>query len=266
MISGLGGLLERAQMVCHCLLIETDDGLVLVDSGLGTEDVRHPRRRLGREFPVMVGAKLREEETALRQVERLGFSAADVRDIVLTHLDLDHAGGISDFPKAKVHVFSKEHDAAMARPTFFETRRYRPPQWAHGPTWVIHRVSGERWYHFEAVHALGGESSADVLLVPVVGHTRGHCAVAVRAEGGWLLHCGDAYFFHGEMDPNAPHCPPGLSMFQTLMAVDRSERLRNQERLRALGRDHGGEVELFCAHDPAELERMQQKRADAQAA
>jgi glyoxylase-like metal-dependent hydrolase (beta-lactamase superfamily II) len=214
----------------------------------------------------LIGPRLEPQETAIQQIEKLGYSAGDVRHVVLTHLDLDHAGGLPDFPKAKVHVFEKEHRAAMSRPTFFETRRYRPAHWAHDPTWVLHRVSGERWFHFEAVHALGGKSSADVLLVPLVGHTRGHCGVALRTHEGWMLHCGDAYFFGGEMDPHAPRCTPGLSFFQRTIAVDDGERLRNQERLRALVRDHGSEVKVFCAHDPLELERMRQGKARAKAA
>jgi len=266
LVNGDGGVFERGTMICHCLLIETPDGLVLVDSGFGLDDVRNPGKRLGRELLPLLGPRFDEEETAIRQVEKLGFKADDVRNVVVTHLDLDHAGGIPDFPKARIHTFAKEHQAAMARATFFETRRYRPMHWAHDPTWVLHRVSGERWFHFEAVHALGGKSSADVLLVPLVGHTRGHCGVAVRTHDGWMLHCGDAYFYYGEMDPVSPRCTPLLDGFQKIIAVDGSERLRNQERLRALVRDHGSEVQVFCAHDPKELERMRQAKGRAKAA
>ena len=39
LLAGEGGLLEPATVVCHCLLIETDDGLVLVDTGFGVEDL-----------------------------------------------------------------------------------------------------------------------------------------------------------------------------------------------------------------------------------
>jgi hypothetical protein len=38
------GVLTRGQLACHCLLLETDQGLVLVDTGLGLGDVAHPRR------------------------------------------------------------------------------------------------------------------------------------------------------------------------------------------------------------------------------
>lgn len=253
LMAGEGGWFESAEMCCHCLLIETGQGLVLVDSGLGTDDVRNPAR-LGRPFLAGIRPQLREQETALAQVRALGFQAADVRHVVLTHLDLDHAGGISDFPKAQVHVFDPELEAAMA-PSLREKLRYVPAQWAHGPCWVPHRVEGESWFGFEAVRAIAG-LDPDVLLVPLTGHTRGHCGVAVRrGDEGWMLHCGDAYFHRGEVETPA-RCPIGLMAFQSLMQVNGPQRLRNQRRLRELNAAHGEQVAVFCAHDPVELSRL----------
>jgi hypothetical protein len=81
---------------------------------------------------------------------------------------------------------------------------------------------------FEAVSAID-----DVLLVPLHGHTRGHAGVAVRVGEGWLLHCGDTYYFHAEIQP-ASSCPRGLGAFQRLVAVDDHAQLHNQARLREL--------------------------------
>jgi glyoxylase-like metal-dependent hydrolase (beta-lactamase superfamily II) len=255
LINGTGGWFARAKMVCHCLLIETDDGLVVVDTGIGLDDIRDPKRRLGGGFVNAVSPALDESETALRQVERLGFGRGDVRHIVLTHLDVDHAGGLPDFPDAKVHVFGREHDAGMKRPSFRERERYRPTQWAHGPNWVVHPNAGEAWFGFETVRAIENVGT-DVLLVPLHGHTRGHCGVAVKTGGSWLLHCGDAYFSHGEVHGDVPTCPPGLRAFQKIMAIDDAARLRNQDRVRALVSAHGGDIEVFCAHDPNELDAL----------
>jgi glyoxylase-like metal-dependent hydrolase (beta-lactamase superfamily II) len=257
-----GGVLSPAKMVCHCLLIESDDGLILVDTGIGTDDLRDPRRRLGSLSTTLLRARLDIEETAVRQVTRMGFRAADVRHIIPTHLDLDHAGGLPDFPAANVHIYGPELDAAMARASIKERSRYRTAHWAHNPSWVRHSdAGGERWFGFEQVRALPGVSP-EVLLIPLTGHTRGHSAVAVRARGGWLVHAGDAYFYHGELDA-PPRCPIGLALFQSAMAMNNEDRLKNRDRLRELARDHRGEVRVFCAHDPAELEREQ---AEAQRA
>lgn len=243
----LPGLMVR-RMVAHCLLVESDDGLTLVDTGLGTGDVADPRR-LGRLFVSAVGATLDPAETALAQVEARGFAASDVRRVVVTHLDPDHAGGLGDFPGAEVHVHASEL-AAARNPTRRERARYRKAQWAHGPDWVEHRPSaGESWFGFDAVSVIDD----GLVLVPMPGHTRGHSAIGVRRpDGRWFLHAGDAYFFHGEKQ-RTPSCPPGLRAFQWLMGVDREARLGNQERLRSLHAEHGDEVTVFCAHDETEL-------------
>lgn len=254
LINGTGGLLEAADMCCHCLLIEGADGLVLVDTGLGTADVRDPRH-LGGAFRALTRPKLLPEETALHQVQALGFKPADVRHIVVTHLDLDHAGGLPDFPEAQVHIFAPEHHAAMDRPTLGEKARYRPAHFAHRPRWVIHETQGERWFGFDSIRTVPG-SRDEILLVPLVGHTRGHCGVAVNTGAGRLIHCGDAYFYRDEVNPQHPYCTPGLRLFQNLVQVDGAQRRANQARLLGLAREHGGEVALFCAHDPVELARL----------
>ena len=145
----------------------------------------------------------------------------------------------------------------MKRRSFEERLRYVTAHWAHDPEWAAHAAGGDRWMGFESVQALEGDGGPEVLLVPLAGHTRGHSGVAVRTDAGWLLHCGDAYFYRGEMDVEEPHCTPGLRIFQQLVVTQRAARTTNQKRLRELKRDHGKEVSLFCSHDHVELENLQ---------
>lgn len=253
------------ELVIHALLVETErDGLVLVDTGIGLEDVRRPIRRLGLGFVELARPRLVEEHTAARQVERLGFKRADVRHVVCTHLDVDHAGGLPDFPDAKVHVHRREHDAAMARATFKEKERYKKVQFTHNPKWELHDEGGDAWFGLQGLRAV----SEDILLVPLPGHTRGHCAVAVRSDeeaklGGpdWILHCGDAYFFHLEKD-DPDCCPPVLARFQSTIAVDDGERRANAKRVRELHREHGRKVRVFSAHDPHEYRALAETERD----
>lgn len=258
LVNGKGGLLDRGLLSCHCLAIEAGDGLVLVDTGFGIEDAHNPWR-LGAE--VLMGARAAVETTALKQLEALGFSAADVRHVVATHLDPDHTGGLPDFPEAEVHVFAPELEAAM-HPRLDERLRYLEAHWKHGPRWVSHRSDGgDDWFGFESVRILPG-IDAELALVPLVGHSRGHTGVAIRAGEGWLLHCGDAYFDHHEVE-TPPSCPPMLRFFQSLTAADKRARKSNQERLRELAARHGEEVTMLCSHDPYELEREQARAAAA---
>lgn len=252
LINGEGGLFEAGRSVCHCLLIEANDGLVLLDTGFGAEDVRNPRQ-LGPVF-AMMRPKTTIEETALEQVKSLGFDPADVKQIVTTHLDPDHSGGLPDFPEAEVHVFGRELDAAM-EPRLRDRPRYLPVHWNHKPRWVRHDGEGDEWFGFGSVRILP-DLGSEVLLIPLAGHSLGHSGVAIKTGEGWLLHCGDAYFHHDEL-ASPPSCPPGLRLFQNLNNADRGQRMANQERLRELVARHGEEVQLLCSHDPHELELAQ---------
>jgi glyoxylase-like metal-dependent hydrolase (beta-lactamase superfamily II) len=255
LLDGQGGPFHRAELVCHCLLIESEAGLVLVDTGFGLQGVERPGEWLGKPFTMMIGANPKTEETAARQIEALGFSVDDVRHVVTTHLDVDHAGGLADFPEATVHLRAEEHRAATAPRNFTERARFRAIQFAHGPQWNVYSEAGDDWFGFDAVRELEG-LPPEILLVPLTGHTMGHSGVAVDTGDGWLLHAGDSYFFHSQMDPVQPHCPPGMTAFQNLVQTERRSRLANVERLRELVRDHLDDVTVFSAHSPVELRRL----------
>lgn len=246
----------RGRLACHCLLIETRAGLVLVDTGFGLRDVAYPRTRLSKVFLALLRPELRAEMTAIRQVRALGFDPRDVRHILLTHLDFDHAGGLDDFPWARVHLMAAERDSALAQKTMLDRMRYRPQQWGTRGMWRGYPMhGGDRWFGFEAVRPVDGVPD-DIVFVPLLGHTLGHAGVAVRREDGWLLLAGDAYFYRDEMDPERPYCTPGLRMYQTLMEKDRRARLANQARLRELRRTQGHRVTIACSHDVGELEAL----------
>lgn len=247
----------RGRLTCHCMLIETPDALVLIDTGFGLRDVANPPARLSRFFLMLLAPEFREELTAIRQIERLGYTARDVRHIVLTHLDFDHAGGLDDFPEAQVHMLAAERDSAVAQRTLLDRMRYRPQQWSNRAQWRAYPAhSGERWYEFECVRELEG-LPPQIVLVPLLGHTLGHTGVAVERTGGqWLLQAGDAYFYHGEMDVERPRCTPGLRFYQWMMEKDRGARLANQHRLRELKRSHAKAVRVLSSHDVDEFERV----------
>lgn len=237
-----------AHLVGHVLAIETPrDGIVLVDTGIGLEDTADPRRlgllgRLG-VFPRNPAG------TAIRQLEGLGLSASDVQHVVLTHFDLDHAGGIADFPNATVHLLDSERQAACHPPTRAERERYRRPHVRAVRHWQTYAGTGEPWHGFGAAQRLT-DLHDDLLLVPLIGHTRGHAAVAVPSESGWLLHAGDAYFRRDGL-LGLPS-PVGPRLFERLAAWDWERVRANHARLAHALRDP--DLTVFCAHDPTEYE------------
>lgn len=240
------------QLACHCLLIETpSSGLVLVDTGLGTQDLLDPVKRLGFAFTHLYANPRRDPTlSAVAQIRALGFDPRDVRHIVMTHMDLDHVGGLADFPHASVHLHGRELEACTARRSFKDKHRYLPAMWAHQPRYETYSEEGEPWMGFEAIRALRG-LPPEILLVPLFGHTLGHCGVAVQDARGWMLHAGDAYFDPREIHGAQRQCAWQVGLFQAAVQTVRRERLRNQARLRALTSTHP-EIRVFSAHNPWE--------------
>jgi glyoxylase-like metal-dependent hydrolase (beta-lactamase superfamily II) len=247
----------RGRLTCHCLLVEGPDSLVLIDTGLGLRDVFSPHKRLSRLFQTLAHPEIRADLTAARQVESLGFDPQDVRHIVLSHLDCDHAGGLDDFPWATVHLLADEQAAA-----FSGERRYREEQFSTVRRWHPYPVGeGEPWQGFSAVRNLECVPP-EILMVPLMGHSAGHAGVAIdRGEEGWLLYAADAYFYREEMSPSAS-CTLGLRAWQWLVEQNHQARRWNQQRLRQLRRTMGDELTLFCAHDPVEFETLAHRRID----
>lgn len=256
MDAGDESLLGRGHLTNHCLLIESFEGLILVDTGYGLEEIKNPRSRLSKLFLKLLSPDFREELTAYRQIESLGYDPLDVRHIVLTHLDFDHAGGLDDFPLAKVHMLRSERESAFAQKTWLDRQRYRPQQWGTKQNWITYEAGeGESWFGFNKVRPLEGIPD-EIALIPLTGHTFGHCGVSVNRGGRWLFNTGDAYFYHAEMDFEKPRCTPGLALYQLMMEKDHRARVWNQQRLRELRRDHSGKIDIFCSHDTTEFERF----------
>ncbi|MGX1711869.1 MBL fold metallo-hydrolase [Streptomyces albidoflavus] len=243
------------------MLLETEaDGLVLVDSGLGTADRHDPEGRLGAEWVAYAQPARDPEESALRQIVRLGLDPRDVRHLVLTHLHRDHTGGLPDFPGARVHVHPAEYRAVTdpADPHHRHSLdRFLPAHRAHGPLLTPAVADGSaEWFGFPGVARVAG-LAGEVLLVPLPGHSAGHAGVAVRdGAGRWLLHAGDAYMYHGEIERTPPSAHPAFAPVQQGAQTDAEAVRATRDRLRALRRDHGDRVTVFSAHDPWEWARL----------
>lgn len=249
------GLIGR--LTCHCLAIETArHGVVLVDTGLGLRDMARPYARLPWLNAALLHFRFDADRSMVRHLHRLGLRSGDVRHIVMTHLDFDHAGGLIDFPAATIHLMQTEARAAQRRQGWLGRARWRPAQWGGTARWVTYpeRTEG-RWFGFDAVIDLAG-LPPEILLVPLPGHSPGHAGVAIETPRGWVLHAGDAYFSRAEVHAARPACPPGTAAYEAMMAWDRDLQRANQARLRALVREPDGPVAVFCTHDPVEFVAM----------
>lgn len=240
------------KMVCHCLLVETDQGLVLIDTGLGVQDYLHPTARLGHFITQFARIENHLELTAIAQIQRLGFSSQDVRHILVSHLDFDHAGGISDFPNATVHVLASEYNATQNVFSLKNKTRYRAQQFRQHRYWnFIEANQGDAWFNLHKVQNFDLFQN-EILMIPLLGHSQGHCGIAIKKQEGWLFFCGDAYYSHLQLQPK--NKLRRLNKFEQFFAENNEMRLNNLHKIQQLAQNEKN-IELICAHDPIELAR-----------
>ncbi|PWB14253.1 MBL fold metallo-hydrolase [Acinetobacter sp. AM] len=244
----------HAHVICHCLLLETDRGLVLIDTGLGMQDLLHTKARLGNMIARFGKIENNLELTAIAQIQKLGFNPKDVQHIFVSHLDFDHAGGISDFPQATVHVLSSEYNATQNLNHYKRKARYKVKQFQQHRYWnFIEPIANDDWFNLKQIRNFDLFEN-DLLMIPLLGHTAGHSGIAVRNQDQWLLFCGDAYYSHLQLD--GQHKLRTLNQLEQFFAEDNQARVENLTRLQTLSQTHP-EVQLICAHDPVELARYQ---------
>lgn len=182
---------HRIPLALRCLLVETPEALVLVDSGIGNKE--------GEKFRDIYGVENQGSPTRLEDAIRwLGFQPADVDLVVSTHLHFDHGGGNTRideagritpaFPKAR-YVMQRGELAFAQSPNervraSYMSKNFLPLVEAgrvdtvDGPTELVEGLS----------------------LLPTPGHTPFHQSVVL--DGG-----GERAVFLADLCPTAAHLP-----------------------------------------------------------
>ncbi len=213
-----------------CLLVDTDHGPVLVDSGLGLHDHEAPSRMV-KFYRMDFGIRYAPEETAVRQVARLGIRPENIQHIVQTHLHFDHAGGLADFPWATVHAHRKEVEALYHPRKPIERFAYDRADFIHEPQWVLYDRAQDKWFDFDAIPL---PFTPRMYLIPLFGHTTGHCGVVIETQAGWIFQAADSLPLSAEFD-----ITPGW--------VNRMVLGNHVQRIKTFAAAHP-EVRLFAGH------------------
>lgn len=164
----------------NVLVVRSGDKTILVDAGLGGQFPGFPRAGM---FP--------------KRLEAAGIDLASVTDIVITHMHMDHVGGLLvDDVKTRLRPDVRVHVAAS------EVAFWTAPDFSHtsmpGPVPGVLRSTARRFaaeYQsqlriFEEEH----EVAPGVLVWRTGGHTPGHSVVRLTSGGERLTFLGDAIF------------------------------------------------------------------------
>jgi N-acyl homoserine lactone hydrolase len=140
-------------------LIQADDGSnILVDTGFGPQMVELSRR------PDHQGARVTSDDLVVNRLARLDVRPENIRYLIATHFDGDHAGSLATFPEAEIVVQRQHYEVAKAGHTRFAGTR---DQWGD-PRLRYRLVDGDT------------ELLPGVELIETSGHVPGHQSVLVR--------------------------------------------------------------------------------------
>jgi glyoxylase-like metal-dependent hydrolase (beta-lactamase superfamily II) len=218
---GWTSLLRRRrdyEFPAYSFVVEHPDGLIAIDTGM-TGRAGSPRPHVERRFvPRPIAGQ--EIGPAMRAG---GLDPADVRRVILTHLDWDHAGGLAHFPGAEVLVHRPEHEFAATRVGRW---RYEPHLWPADFTPTVYDLDPEPYGPFPASKALTDDGS--VRIVPLPGHSIGQVGVIVRCGDLRLLFAADHLL---RQDWFLEDCQAGrllgLGIFFAMQARETSRRIHD---------------------------------------
>lgn len=188
----LGGRSSWEWLPIPAFLVEHPTaGPLLVDTGLHPSVADDPTINIGRSAR-LYRLRMTREQSVAAQLEARGIAPTDVRTVVMTHLHIDHAGGVPEFPAATFVVDRREWAAASAGGW---RQGYHGRQFDHAFDWReidYDAPSIDSFASFGRSLDLFGDGS--VRLVSTPGHTAGHQSVLLRLREREVLLVGDAAY------------------------------------------------------------------------
>jgi N-acyl homoserine lactone hydrolase len=211
-------------------LVDTPLGLLLVDTGVNTDVINDPQLRCQyydlhhMRPPIVLPA-----HELLPQLAQVGVRPADIDRVILTHMHLDHTGGLKHFAHATISVQRAEHDFAFGpdhTPAFFE---------------CDYRLPGLRWDLREG----DWEAAPGLHVIATRGHTPGHqSAVVDLPQTGAVVLAGDA----GDLAENfAEEILPGE-------CADEVAALASIREIKHIVQQRSGQ--MFLGHDPIQIQQL----------
>ncbi len=204
-------------------LLRDGERTILVDTGFDAGEGARRGRRI--------------ERLPREALATLGVDAAEIGDVIVTHLHYDHAGTLDDFPAARFHLQEAEMAYATGRcMTYAHLRQVYSVEHVVG---MVRRVFAGR----VVFHDGAGEVAPGVTVHRIGGHAKGIQAVVVATARGPVVLASDAAHYYENFEEYRPF----------IIVHDVEATLRGYDRLRQLA---GGDLSrIVPGHDPLVMAR-----------
>jgi N-acyl homoserine lactone hydrolase len=221
-------------------VIDHPEGIIVVDTGQGTHlldnaKLLHPYLRWE------VAFRIEPEQEIGPQLRAMGIGPRDVRRVILTHLHVDHDGGLAHFKDTEILV--PRGEIRMASGWLGMMRGYLPNRW---PSWfepVPLDLEAQPFGPFTASKRL--TAAGDVVVVGTHGHTADHVSVLVQDGKTTFLLAGDTSYDDGlHLDGVSPDDRQSLATLDAIRQLARS-----------------GPTIYLPTHDPLSAARLSDRRA-----
>lgn len=187
----------------YAFAVEHRDGVILVDAGASAGLKRLPRWHPY--FRLAVRFDIEPEEEAGPRLRALGIGPGDVKLVALTHLHIDHDGGLAAFAHSRTLVSPGEMRAASGLAG--QIRGYLPQRWpaSFDPEPLV--FAAEPYGPFARSRRLTADGA--VVAVPTPGHTPDHVSIVVEDGATAVVIAGDASYseaslIEGRLDGVSP--------------------------------------------------------------
>lgn len=226
------GVGEQFDVPVPFFLIEHPDGYVLYDTGNAYEVINNKHEHWG-DVVAAYDPVMTEDEWVVNAIQKVGVKPEDIKYVVLSHLHLDHAGGVGHFPNAKYVVQRKELHYAYV-PDFYMKGAYIRKDFDKDVDWMI--LEGDREPQFDLFR------DGKIVIHFTPGHTPGHQSLLVNLEKtGPMMLAADSCYTTENLDEDVL---PGLG-------AEPIETVKTIQKFRIM-RDQG--IQIVTGHDPVAWE------------